>query len=448
MQKQNVNGTRRTAHPERSKVPKKNWRDDILNVADQCAKAYNFRRKLDGIKHAAIAFWEVIVFAVLFSLGTATACRRLNKIKIADERKKNGHKKGMPRLGGTYERHERLVPDKSQVNDFKRKLPQWFVKNLEYYVLKSQVDYLLGCKMLPKTIDVLIDFNDKPYYGKMKKDESETLIGTNKAPGTNRVRKFLGVMIKAGKLRIFTHFDLIHKGVHHDDFVKKALVDLMVWGFTIRRVLADRWFASRGLLEWCQTRDIDYVGPYKKQKNVIPYIHKYLKAGKDIVFAFLIQGDPKRFGKQLPMQAWLFFAGANRERLSSIRRRFLQKKLTLAEATEKIHVFVVTREPPKNKRRRASWLRALVQYYKHRWYIETAFRDLDRIQPTCHARTDAAKIFCTMMRCWHYNGWQIERERSRRLRRVPANVRHGPTLDEFNENVFESSFGLSYTIAA
>jgi len=177
----NVNGRRRTALPERNKVPKKNWRDDILNVADQCAKAYNFRRKLDGIKYAAIAFWEVIVFAVLFSLGTATACRWLNKIKIADERKKNGHKKGMPRLGGTHERHERLVPDKSQVNDFKRKLPLWFVKDLEHYVLKAQVDYVLGCKMIPKTIDVLIDFNDKPYYGRTKKDESKTLIGTKKS---------------------------------------------------------------------------------------------------------------------------------------------------------------------------------------------------------------------------------------------------------------------------
>jgi hypothetical protein len=448
MQKQNVNGTRRAASPEGSKVPNKNWRDDVINVADRCAKAYNFRRKLDGIKHAAIAFWEVIVFAVLFSLGTATACRRLNKIKIADERKKNGHKKGMPRLGGTYERHERLVPDKSQVNDFKRKLPQWFVKNLEHYVLKAQLDYLLGCKMLPTNIDVIIDFNDKSYYGKLKKDESKTLIGTIKAPGTNRVRKFLGVMIKAGALRVFTHFNLIHKGVYHDEFVKQALGDLMVWGFTIRRVLADRWFANRGLLEWCQARDIEYIGPYKKQLNVVKVIHAYLKAGGDIVFSFLIQGALARFGAQPPMQAWLFLATRDKEKLSVIRRRYLQKKLTLAEATKRIHVFVVTTQPPANKQKRASWLRSLAQYYKHRWYIETAFRDLDRIQPTCHARTDGAKIFCTMMRCWHYNEWQIERERRRRLRRVPANVRHGPTLDEFNEIVFDASFGMSCVIAA
>nr|MDO8113307.1 hypothetical protein [Candidatus Sigynarchaeota archaeon] len=169
----------------------------------------------------------------------------------------------------------------------------------------------------------------------------------------------------------------------------------------------------------------------------------YLKTGTGIVFSFLIQGDPARFGAKPPMQAWLFLATRENEKLSWIRQQYKSKQLTLAEATEKIHVFVVTTPPPVNKLRRAAWLRNLALYYKHRWYIETAFRDMNHIKPTCHARTDAAKIFCTMMRCWLYNAWQIERERRRRLRRVPASVRHGPTLREFCDTVFETSFGLS-----
>src|SRR5271157_3025261 len=222
-----LHGNRRPGRSEECKAPMKNWRDDVLNIADQCAKSLNFRRKFDGLKYKAIAFWEVIVFGVLFKMGTADACRNLNKVKIMEETKNQRTKRAMRELGGVYPRHERLVPDKSQVNDFKRKLPAWFVKNLEQHVLKAQVDYLLGCNMLPKTIDVIIDFNDKPYYGKLKKEESETLVGTNKAPGTRRVRKFLGVLIKAGKLRVFTHFNLYHKGVHQDEFVLRALEELM-----------------------------------------------------------------------------------------------------------------------------------------------------------------------------------------------------------------------------
>jgi hypothetical protein len=439
-----LHGNRRPGRSEECKAPMKNWRDDVLNIADQCAKSLNFRRKFDGLKYKAIAFWEVIVFGVLFSLGTADACSRLNKIKIAEEINKSRVKRGMRELGGKYTRHERLVPDKSQVNDFKRKLPRWFVKNLEQFVFKAQVDYLLGCKMLPRHVDVIIDYNDKPYYGKLKTEESETLFGTIKAPGTRKVRKFLGVLIKAGQLRVFTHFHLIHKGVHHDEFVKDALSDLMEWGFTIRRVLADRWFANRGVLEWCQARDIEYIGPLQKRKNVINYIERYLRAGKQIVFTFFMQGDPARFKGKYPLQSWIFLATRDKERLSSIRRAFLQQKLTLREATEKIHVFIVTQPPPATRHARAAWLRSVARYYKHRWYIETAFRDLDRIQPTCHARTDIAKIFNIMMRCWLYNEWQIDRERKRRLRRVPASTRHGPTLTEFCDTVFETGFRMVY----
>ena len=440
MSPKQINGTRPARRSEECKVPRKDWRDDILNIADQCAKACNFRRKFDGIKHKLISFWEVIVFAVLFNLGIADASNRLNKIKIAEENLKLRRKKAPKRFDGKYERHERLVPDKSQVNDFKRKLPAYFVKNLEHFVLKAQIDYLLGCKMLLKTVDVIIDFNDKPYYGKLKTKDSRTLYGTTKAPGTHRVRKFLGVVIKSGALRVFSHFNMIYKGVHHDEFVKQALGEIQSWCFTIRRVLADRWFANRGVLEWCKGQYITYIGPIKKNTTIINNIHQFLKKGEEIVFQHLMNGDPTRYGTNSPLQVWIFLAVREKERLKLIRKQYLQKKLTLEQATAKIHVFVVTSKPPANRDRRAAWVRGLAKYYNSRWYIETAFCDINRIQPTCHARTDAAKMFCTMMRCWLYNAWQIEREWRRRLRCVPATTRHGPTLREFCAMVYEESF--------
>jgi len=435
-------GKRHLRRSDKCKAPKGASPSILLNIADRCAKTYKFHQKLDGLKYTAIAFWEVIVYAVLFSLGIEDASNRLNKIKIAEANKKLRRKKAPKELGGKNERHVRLVPDRSQVNDFKRKLPAWFVKNLEHHVLKAQVDYLLGIKLLPRRIDVIIDFNDKPYYGKLKIGDSQTITGTTKAPGTHRVRKFLGVLIKSGRLRVFTHFNLTRTGIPHDVFVKAALGDLLSWGFTIRRVLADRWFANRGVLEWCKDHGIEYIGPIKKRKNLVTLIHQYLKTGKDILFPFLMHGDPTRYGTKNPLQVWIFFAVRDKERLAVIRRLYKERKLTLDEATNKIHVFVVTSQPPRNRQDRAAWLRGLAKYYKNRWYIETAFCDLNRIQPTCHARTDAAKIFCTMMRCWLYNAWQIDREVRRRLRGVPASWRHGPTLREFCDAFYEAEFLL------
>jgi hypothetical protein len=444
MSAQTIHGKRHARRLDKCKAPMGNSPSTLLNIADRCSKAYHFHRKLDGLKYKAIAFWEVIVFAVLFHLSIESASNRLNRLKITEANRKLRRKKALRELDGKYERHERLVPDRSQVNDFKRKLPGWFVKNLESHVLKAQVDYLLENKFLPLKIDVIIDFNDKPYYGKLKIGDSNTIVGTTKAPGTNRVRKFLGVLIKAGQLRIFTHFDLARKGISHDVFVKNALDDLLAWGFIIRRVLADRWFANRGVLEWCKGHGIEYIGPIKKRKNIIDLIHAYLKAGKDIVFPFLMAGAPSRYYTSKPLQVWIFLAVRDKERLADIRQQYKKRKLTLDEATKKIHVFVVTSRPPKNKRDRAAWLRGLARFYKKRWFIETAFCDLNRIQPTDHARTDAAKIFCTMVRCWLYNGWQMERERRRRLRNVPMSWRHGPTLDEYCESFFEAEFLPEY----
>ena len=440
MSSKTTHGERPVRHSDKCKAPKGASPSILLNIADQCAKTYKFHQSLDGLKWAAINFWEVIVYAVLFSLGIEDASNRLNKIKIAEENKKLRRKKAPGKLGGKYERNERLVPDRSQVNDFKRKLPAWFVKNLEHRVLKAQVDYLLGIKVLPRRIDVIVDFNDKPYYGKLKLGDSQTITGTTKARGTHRVRKFLGVLIKSNKLRVFTHFNLARKGVSHDVFVKEALGDLLSWGFTIRRVLADRWFANRGVLEWCKDHGIEYIGPIKKGKKIINLIHQFLKTGKDILVQYSMQGDPTRYGTKNPLQVWIFFAVRDKERLAVIRRMYKEKKLKLDEATNKIHVFVVTSQPPRNKQDRAAWLRGLAKFYKTRWYIETAFSDLNRIAPTCHARTDAAKIFCTMMRCWLYNAWQIQREVRRRLRGVPASWRHGPTFREFCESLYEAEY--------
>lgn len=442
MSAQTIHGKRPARRSDKCKAPIGNSPTTLLSIAERCAKAYHFHQKLDGPKHKAINFWEVIVFAVLFHLSTEEASNRLNKLKIAEKNRALRRKQAQKELNGKHERHDRLVPDRSQVNDFKRKLPGWFVKNLETHVLKAQVDYLLESKLLPLKIDVIIDFNDKPYYGKLKIGDSSTIVGTTKAPGTNRVRKFLGVLIKAGQLRAFTHFDLARKGISHDVFVKNALGDLLAWGFTIRRVLADRWFANRGVLEWCKGHDIEYIGPIKKRKNIIDLVHAYLKAGKAIVFPFIMAGAPSRYYGHKNLQVWIFIAARDKERLADIRQQYKKKRLTLDEATKKIHVFVVTSPPPKNKLDRAAWLRGLARFYKKRWYIETAFSDLNRIQPSNHARTDATKIFCTMVRCWLYNGWQIERERRRRLRNVPASWRRGPTLDEYCESFFEGEFLL------
>lgn len=421
-------------------VPVNNWFVFIINLAFFCANKYNFHKRKRWRKYEARHFWEVIVFGVLNNLGTEDAAERWNAIKLAEMNLHLRRKRSPKPLGGKYPRFERLAPDRSQVNAFKRRFPRWFVEKLKTLVLKAQSDLAVELGIMSRTVDAIIDFNDKPYYGNLKTSDSKSIMGTTRAPGTHKTRKFLGVVIKSGKTRLFTHFNLASQGIPHDVFVKQALEELLSWGFTIHRVLADRWFATRGVLEWCIKQKIEYIGPIKKSKKVKGYIHQYLRTGKKIIFSHEVQGAPARFYGLKPLKVWVLLAARGGTGLSEVRHKFLLKKLMLEEATGEIYVFVVTKRPPLQKQRRAAWARGIARIYKKRWYIETAFCDLNRIQPAFHARTDASKIFSMMMRCWFYNAWQMQRALHRRLRGVPKSWRKGPTLRSFCMTVLENDF--------
>ena len=98
MSSKTSHGKRAARRSDKCKAPKGASPSTLLSIADRCAKTYKFHQKLDGLKYKAIAFWEVIVYAVLFSLGLEDASNRLNKIKIAEANKKLRRKKAPKEL--------------------------------------------------------------------------------------------------------------------------------------------------------------------------------------------------------------------------------------------------------------------------------------------------------------------------------------------------------------
>lgn len=424
-------------------APIENWFSFIKNLAVYCAEKYKFKKKFKGWKYEARHYWEVIVFSILNNLGTEDAAETWNSIKFAQENRHLRRKKAPKQLGGRYPRHERRAPDRSQVDVFKRKMPRWFVEKLAEKVLKAQVDLALEMGLISKEINVIVDYNDKPYYGKLNSPVFPSIIGTTKAPGTRWTRKFLGIMIVSGTTRLYSGIKLTTKKTYNDVFVKNAINELHEWGFIIHKILADRWFASKGLLDWCIKRDIEYVGPIKKIKKIKDYINHYLQGGSDIVFVHEIKGAPAKYYGTLPAKVWIVLAARTGYRLSDIRKRFQKGKINLKTAMNEVFVFVVTKKPPRKRKRRASWSTRLVRVYKKRWYIESGFRDLNCFQPPVHARTDATKLFSMMMRCWLYNAWQMQRAMHRRLRNVPSTLQKGPSLRKFCNQVAKSSFGIT-----
>ena len=85
-----------------------------------------------------------------------------------------------------------------------------------------------------------------------------------------------------------------------------------------------------------------------------------------------------------------------------------------------MHIFITTISPPKKKSALVRWGLGLAQDIRHRWQIETGFRDLNRINPTSHARDHETKTLMFAFQMFVYNAWQIQRGFHRRLRNVLA----------------------------
>lgn len=385
------------------------WYEFIVKLAEQCTHKYGLKKKSRWRKYHAHHFWEVIVFAILNSLGTEDAAERWNihKWKRFNENKRRKRK---PRkYGGTHERHERMAPDRSQVNDFKRRFPRAFIEKLSSIVLREQVFLARKLGLLNKTIDVFVDFTPKPYHGALKADENDGLHGTNRARGTNRVRKYLGVMVKSGRSRLFSHLVLAKSGAHRHEYVNNAIEELISWGFVIRRITGDREFVSRRLIDRCIKEDIHYFGPFIKTVNVKKKMKHFLEHGGTGVYRYGLKGGGY-WNKKNPADTRLIFNTKEEIGLKGIRKKFMDGKITLKEAMEKIHVFISTKPLPRARRQREGQKRAWVKWYSRRWWIETAFRDLNAFFPTVHARTDAAKTLAMSMRAFLYNAWLIHRD--------------------------------------
>ena len=113
-------GTEETTVSLNPPEPRINWFEFILKLAECCAAKHGLKKKSRWRKYEARHFWEVIVFGILNSLGMEDAAKRWNDLKW-EKLTENTRRKRHPRkLGGKNDRYERLAPDRSQVNDFKR----------------------------------------------------------------------------------------------------------------------------------------------------------------------------------------------------------------------------------------------------------------------------------------------------------------------------------------
>ena len=426
-------GTEFPLRPVEKLVPIIDWLAQLNNLAAKCISNFKKRLTKAGYKYTDIDYWRCIIFEIMNHFNTKDATDELNDLlwKREQNMKKRGRKPSPKELGGTYPRFERKTPNESQINDFIRKLPKYIKTKLVEWIFKAQIDVALELKILKMDVEVYIDYTDRFYYGNERYPKNQEIMGVYNGPGTNKARKYFGLMICSEGTRLYTCIECIQKGKKRVLSIQKGLSLLLKWGFNVKRVDGDREFSTYDIIGGLAQMGIPYTGTIKKTAPIKRIVDDYLDGNCSPVVKYFLNQHPQTMYKFGPISVYIIMKTDPGKRMRDLRRDLASGKITRDEARKKIHVFVTSEKPPKLKRQLMRWGLRLAQLFRKRWRIETGFRDLNRWFPTSHARSNEAKLFWMGMRMFAYNAWQIQRALCRKLRNVPKVWRKGPTLKRF-----------------
>ncbi len=426
-------GTELTLRTVEKMAPIIDWWAHLNKVAAQCIANLKKRFIKTGYKHTDVDYWRCIIFGIMNHYNTKDATDELNdllwkhKINLHKRRKNPSPKQ----LGGPYHRFERKTPNESQINNFIRKLPKYIKASLVEWIFKAQIDVALELKLLKKEIECYIEYTDRFFYGHDNYPGNEEIIGVYNGPGTNKARKYFGLMICSEGTRLFAGINIIKKGKARTLTIQRAIQLLLQWGFSIKRIEGDREFSTYDIIGGLTQMGISYTGTIKKTAPIKKIVDNYIDGKCNPVVHHTINSHPKTFYKLGPISVHLIMKTDPGKRMRDLRKDLKSGKLTRDEARKKVHVFVTTEKPPSQMGKLIKWGLALAQNFRKRWRIETGFRDLNRWFPTSHARSNDSKLLWMAMRMFAYSAWQIQRALCKRLRNVPKVWKKGPTLRRF-----------------
>jgi hypothetical protein len=332
-----------------------------------------------------------------------------------------------------HERYERKVPNASQVNAFLRKLPPMFLARFESALFKALVDKALENKLITHEIEIYIDFHKLDYYGADRNATNGGISNVNNGAGTSRARKYCELMISSGRGVLFAGVNLNRQGSMREAWVFQALITLLSWGFTIKRVIADREFTTYDMLAVLGFLDIPYTGPIKRTPVMRKLIDQFIDAKCSAVIPHNLKPIRTTRFKVGDISLHVIMKAEPGKRVRDLRASLAAGKITRAEARKQVHVFITTEKCPAKKSGLVSWGMRIATIARRRWRIETGFRVSDGISESSHAHSNKAKTFWVVMDRASYDLWKIQQAPYRRLKNVPESWREGQTGKRFRK---------------
>jgi len=411
--------------PAEELVPREDWFSFFKKVSEDVLKELGTTSFSNGYRHDDAAYWNVLVYCAINGKSTQAGSDELNDRLYEQLRKQRQC------IDTTRMRFERLVPNAQQVNAFLRKVPEYFLDKFQVALIKAQVFRALEMGLITWVVEVYIDFHKIDYYGKDRRETNDGLTNVNDGRGTNRARKYGELMISSGLVSLFAGVILSKQGAPKEAWIGKLILMLQFWGFTIKRVFADREFSTYDVLALLDILGVPYTGSMKKTPGIRDVIDKYLDGeSKSVVYHVLVPNQHTRLDVgSIPVHVILKVdAGTT---IHALRKAVAEGTMTRAGAREQIHVFITTEQEPADSSKLVRWGKDIIEGFRRRWRIESGLRDGKKFRPVGHARRNSAKTFKVTMGNYGYNGWRIQNGLYKRLQDVPASWRQGETRERF-----------------
>ncbi len=321
-------------------------------------------KKARNARYGKIDFFRVFFLSEIIGRSVHETSELLNEYYLS---KKKGRRKTF-----TDGRKKREVPHQTEVNKFLRKISLKRARNILRECLDYQLKEALKLKIISNKVNVLIDFTEHAYYGKR---DDKMINGTNRQKGTKKMRNYLGFSILSKGTVLFVGLEHVARGQFKIPIIINHLEHLLNIGFQLNFVIMDREFYRAEILDEVKGMKGNVLIPAKLYKKIKQFIEEYLKDLGKRVRRYKFSSAPGA-RCQFFQNIYLILGAKKGYSLTRVKQDFQKGKLSLKDAMKLLYAIMTTQKP---KGKTSSWASRTSRFYKKRWFIETAFSDINRM---------------------------------------------------------------------
>ncbi len=215
-------------------------------------------------------------------------------------------------------------------------------------------------------------------------------------------------IISNGLHQIISNFK-IKKHVHKLPYFEQIHKKLSSMGVTVRYILLDRGFYRKELLSFFKSWKMTVIMPGRKCAQTTEKIYQYLAGrGKRYCKGFTKLKYKKGMGYPV-LKFDLLLCAKRKNSLTQILKDFKKQLIDITEGIKKIFPLIVlfgNKRGIKGLRGNESHIRNL---YKTRWWIEIAFREMNRLGISTHMQGRNNRMDIMGAKSLVYNIWQVNR---------------------------------------